>query len=77
MGIFFGLHIIIKKVFTLEFDVHSMNLFLVVAHLSHKEVSSSSHPGYFHYLLGLLWFLAIILSEKNLKDSTCPSAAAV
>lgn len=74
---FFCLQIITKKVCTLKFDVHNMNLFLVVAHLSHKEVSSSSHPGYFHYLSCLLWFLAIILSGKNLKDSGCPSAAAV
>lgn len=61
--IFFCLLIITKKVYTLKFDVHNMNLFLVVAHLSHKEVSS--HPGYFQYLLSLLWFLAIILSEKK------------
>lgn len=63
--IFFCLLIITKKVYTLKFDVHNMNLFLVVAHLSHKEVSS--HPGYFQYLLSLLWFLAIILSEKKIS----------
>lgn len=47
---FFGLQIITKKVYALKVDVHNSSLFLVVADLSHKEVASSSHLGYFHSL---------------------------